>query len=113
MAERWSSCFFVIGIRRQGGTGNAVRDLIDLGEIDANPCRAGNNAFAFLGTGAFTDTRGQLRYSHANGDTIVEADVTGEGAGLWGAAPSHRGRQHRCETGRPETGAMNMTIERT
>ncbi|MGA0539643.1 M10 family metallopeptidase C-terminal domain-containing protein [Neotabrizicola sp. VNH66] len=67
-----------------GGTGNTVRDLIDLSEIDANPYRAGNNAFAFIGTGAFTDTRGQLRYYHANGDTIVEADVTGDGVADFG-----------------------------
>ena len=38
-------------------------DRIDLSAIDANPGDAGgNDAFTFIGTGAFTNVAGELRY---------------------------------------------------
>ncbi|MBD2679031.1 MULTISPECIES: calcium-binding protein [Nostoc] len=44
------------------GNGSGTGDRIDLSTIDANPFLAGNQAFSFIGSGAFT-TVGQLRYS--------------------------------------------------
>jgi Ca2+-binding RTX toxin-like protein len=58
----------------------AGTDLISLRLIDAdgNPVN-GDTAFAFLGTGAFTGTAGELRYA-ISGTTTVSADVDGNGA---------------------------------
>lgn len=59
----------------------AQQDRIDLGTIDANTALASNQAFTFLGTGAFTGTAGQLRYTTGAGDglTHVYGDVNGDG----------------------------------
>ena len=58
-------------------------DRIDLFAIDANSTALGNNAFTFIGTGAFSGNgaagAGQLRYSFAGANTIVEGDVDGNG----------------------------------
>ena len=59
-------------------------DRIDLSAIDANSTTIGNNAFTFIGTGAFAGGgaggAGQLRYSFAGTNTLVEGDVDGGGA---------------------------------
>ena len=56
-------------------------DLIDLSTIDANTVLGGNQAFAFIGNGAFTNVAGQLRFSSVAGQqyTTVEGDVNGDG----------------------------------
>ncbi len=54
-------------------------DIIDLSLIDANTAAAGDQAFAFIGTGAFTGIAGQLRYQQSGGDTFVQGDVNGDG----------------------------------
>ncbi|WP_439577096.1 M10 family metallopeptidase C-terminal domain-containing protein [Elioraea sp.] len=54
-------------------------DVIDLSAIDADPSRAGDQDFVFIGTGAFNGTAGQLRYGHVGNSTIVAADVSGDG----------------------------------
>lgn len=51
-------------------------DKIDLAQIDANTLVAGNNAFLFIGAGAFTNTAGQLRYVAASGQ--LQGDVNGD-----------------------------------
>jgi Ca2+-binding RTX toxin-like protein len=56
------------------GTGE---DTIDLSRIDANANTGGNQAFTFLGTGAFTNVAGQLRFDTVTGDLL--ADVNGNG----------------------------------
>jgi hypothetical protein len=53
-------------------------DRIDLRPIDAE-IGGGNQKFNFIGTGAFTGAKGELRYSIDHGDAIVQADVTGDG----------------------------------
>jgi len=60
------------------GTGVAGGDVIDVSAIDANTAAAGNQAFTFLGTAAFT-APGQLRYFQdtINNLTIIEGNVTG------------------------------------
>ncbi|MDF3607130.1 hypothetical protein PE067_13900 [Paracoccus sp. DMF-8] len=57
----------------------AEGDRIDLRGIDANTGLAGDQAFAFVGTTAFSGTAGELRYQIANGDTFVYGDVNGDG----------------------------------
>jgi Ca2+-binding RTX toxin-like protein len=57
----------------------AATDRIDLATIDANSVLAGNNAFSFIGTAAFTGL-GQIR-AFANGtNTIVDINTTGSTA---------------------------------
>jgi Ca2+-binding RTX toxin-like protein len=55
-------------------------DKISLSDIDANALVASNQAFSFIGTGAFSNQAGQLRYFQQNGDTFVAGDVNGDGA---------------------------------
>jgi Ca2+-binding RTX toxin-like protein len=54
-------------------------DKIDLSPIDANSGLAGNQAFTFLGTGAFTSHAGELRYDVTGGKTHIYGDVNGDG----------------------------------
>ena len=54
-------------------------DLIDLALIDADSGSAGNQAFAYIGEGAFTGTAGELRYESRNGDTWLSGDINGDG----------------------------------
>jgi ELWxxDGT repeat protein len=60
---------------------HAQADRIDLAAVDGDIGTPGNQAFIFIGTGAFTGVAGQLRYQHVGGDTVVEADVHGDGSG--------------------------------
>lgn len=55
------------------------QDKVDLTLIDAKTGAAGNNAFVFIGRDAFDKKAGELRYEHKNGDTLVAADVNGDG----------------------------------
>jgi Ca2+-binding RTX toxin-like protein len=50
------------------------QDRIDLVSIDAKPAVAGNQAFAFIGTRAFT-AAGQVRYSYEGDHTVVQAST--------------------------------------
>ncbi|WP_342238723.1 beta strand repeat-containing protein [Inquilinus sp. OTU3971] len=56
-------------------------DAISLRSIDADGNSAnGDTAFSFIGTTAFSGAAGQLRYETSGGNTIVSADVNGDGA---------------------------------
>jgi len=55
------------------------KDRIDLSGMDANSVVSGNQAFTFIGTAAFSDKAGQLRYQVASGDTIIQGDINGDG----------------------------------
>jgi Ca2+-binding RTX toxin-like protein len=58
----------------------ASGDTIDLGGIDANVNLADDQAFAFVGTSAFSNTAGELRaYQAPNGTWMVEGDTNGDG----------------------------------
>ena len=50
----------------------AEGDRLDLGSIDADAYAAGNQAFTFIGTAAFSGTPGEIRYYHSGGDTFIE-----------------------------------------
>jgi Ca2+-binding RTX toxin-like protein len=57
-------------------------DLIDLSRIDANTLVAGNQAFSFVGSAAFSGTAGELRFENISlGGPIwmVQGDVNGDG----------------------------------
>jgi serralysin len=54
-------------------------DKVYLKAMDANPTLTGDQAFAFIGTGAFSGTAGQLRYEKGTADTIVSGDMNGDG----------------------------------
>jgi Ca2+-binding RTX toxin-like protein len=55
------------------------RDIIDLRAIDAITTNAvADNAFAYIGTAAFSNVAGQLRWSTSSGVTTVEMDVNGD-----------------------------------
>ena len=54
-------------------------DKIRLTTIDANPVLAGDQAFTWLGAGAFTGQPGQLHYVQSGPDLIVAGDIDGDG----------------------------------
>jgi len=56
----------------------AAGDLLDLQALDANASLAGDQAFTFIGTAAFSGAAGQLRYETTGGNTRVMGDVTGD-----------------------------------
>lgn len=72
------------------GTGFAKRDMIrdfDQAENDRivltkidGASAAGDQAFTFIGTAAFSSTEGELRYVHSAVNTIVQADIAGDGS---------------------------------
>ncbi len=53
-------------------------DKVDLSAIDADSGKAGDQAFAFIGTLGFTGKAGQLRYEKTAGDTYIYADADGD-----------------------------------
>jgi Ca2+-binding RTX toxin-like protein len=56
----------------------ADSELIDLSAIDANTPVAGDQAFAFIGTGAFSGVAGQVRVQASGANLLVLADVNGD-----------------------------------
>ncbi|QIL01965.1 hypothetical protein G7078_03620 [Sphingomonas sinipercae] len=54
-------------------------DRLNFSAIDANTNTTANDAFTFLGTGAFTGQAGQLRYAQIGSDVHLYADVNGDG----------------------------------
>lgn len=58
---------------------SADGDLIDLSAIDAIEGNTGDDAFAFIGAEAFTGTAGELRAQFDGTNTVVEADMDGDG----------------------------------
>ena len=59
----------------------AQNDKISLSAIDANTGLTGDQAFNWIGSGAFSNVAGQLRYYQSGGDTFVTGDVNGDGVG--------------------------------
>jgi Ca2+-binding RTX toxin-like protein len=57
----------------------AQHDRIDLMGIDANTGAAGDQAFRFIGAGAYTHHAGELRTAIAGGVTTIAGDVNGDG----------------------------------
>ncbi len=57
---------------------HAAGDKIDLSAIDANTTLANDQAFSFIGTGAFTGVKGQLHYTVSAGAMFVQGDANGD-----------------------------------
>ncbi|MDR6293465.1 MULTISPECIES: calcium-binding protein [Inquilinus] len=57
---------------------HAQGDRIDLVGIDANTTVAGDQAFNFIGAGAFTHHAGELHATVSGGFTVVSGDVNGD-----------------------------------
>ncbi|MGG5820471.1 calcium-binding protein [Falsiroseomonas sp. HW251] len=55
-------------------------DKIDLALIDASTKAIGNQAFTWIDQADFSKAAGQLHYRTADGNTLVEGDVNGDGA---------------------------------
>lgn len=54
-------------------------DRLDVAAIDARSATLADEAFAFIGTGAFTTGKGgQMRYAVQTGTAIVQLDVNGD-----------------------------------
>jgi Ca2+-binding RTX toxin-like protein len=75
--------FFVWGSTSHTGTSEATADLvmdfdsaqgdrIVISGIDADVYTAGNQAFTFIGTNAFSGTPGEINYVQANGNTYIQ-----------------------------------------
>jgi serralysin len=47
-------------------------DRIDLSGIDADVYAPGNQAFTFIGSGAFSGTPGEINYYHVGNETIIQ-----------------------------------------
>jgi Ca2+-binding RTX toxin-like protein len=58
---------------------HADREKIQLNRLDADTTTGGDQAFAWIGNGAFTAAAGQLHYVHDGGNTYVEGDTDGDG----------------------------------
>jgi Ca2+-binding RTX toxin-like protein len=58
---------------------HAEGDRINLGQVDANTNADGNQAFAFIGTSAFHNVAGELRYEIIGGNTYLTGDTDGDG----------------------------------
>lgn len=56
---------------------HAEGDRINLAAVDARPGGA-DDAFAFIGTAAFSGVAGQLRYQISSGETLVTGDLNGD-----------------------------------
>ncbi len=54
-------------------------DRVDLSRIDASTKRGGDQAFTLIGTDAFSNTAGELRYEARDGYTIIQGDRNGDG----------------------------------
>jgi Ca2+-binding RTX toxin-like protein len=54
-------------------------DIINVRQIDANINKGGNQNFEFIGDDRFNNEAGELRFNHKNGNTLVNADVDGDG----------------------------------
>ncbi len=54
-------------------------DRIDLHLIDAKAGKSGNQAFTFIGGGAFGHVEGQLRFAASGEDGMLSGDVDGDG----------------------------------
>lgn len=54
-------------------------DKINLASIDANTVTAGDQAFTFIGTAAYSSVAGQLRQQTVSGQVLIEGDIDGNG----------------------------------
>ncbi|WP_304608584.1 calcium-binding protein [Inquilinus sp. Marseille-Q2685] len=68
----------VTGVDVIADFGQDQADKIDLAGIDANTGVAGDQAFTFIGTSAFSGAAGQLRFETTADGTVIQGDVNGD-----------------------------------
>ena len=56
-----------------------LNERIDLSQIDADTNAAGDQAFHFIGSAAFSTASGELRSEMVGGNTLISGDVNGDG----------------------------------
>jgi Ca2+-binding RTX toxin-like protein len=56
-----------------------IVDKVDLRDVDSNGLLAGDQAFTFIGTAAFSGAAGELRYVMTGTETWLQGDLTGDG----------------------------------
>jgi Ca2+-binding RTX toxin-like protein len=61
----------------KAGTARTTVDKIDLSAVDAKTGVAGNQAFKFIGSNAFSHVKGQLRLKKSGSSVIVQGDTDG------------------------------------
>jgi Ca2+-binding RTX toxin-like protein len=78
--------YTTLGDFGSGGTNDRISDFnradgdkLDLTGVDANSNLANDQAFTFLGAGAFTHLAGELRATATASGNIVQGDVNGDG----------------------------------
>ena len=54
-------------------------DKLDFASVDADTLTGGDQAFQFIGTAAFSNVAGELRYDIIDGNTYVYGDTNGDG----------------------------------
>jgi serralysin len=57
----------------------ALAERINVGALDAKTGNSTNDDFDWIGTDAFSNVAGQMRYAQQGGDTFIEGDVNGDG----------------------------------
>ncbi|MDO6963846.1 M10 family metallopeptidase C-terminal domain-containing protein [Rhizobium alvei] len=62
-----------------GDFAHAEGDVIDLHAIDANTGADGDQKFRFIGSKAFSQDAGEIRYQVKSGETLIYGDVDGNG----------------------------------
>lgn len=58
---------------------SADKDKVSLGAIDANTLKAGDQAFSYIGSAAFHNVAGELRFEVVNGSGALLGDTNGDG----------------------------------
>jgi Ca2+-binding RTX toxin-like protein len=77
---RYQSAAESTSIGRDGIQDFSIGDRIDLNRIDANSLLDGDQAFTFIGTAAFGNHAGELRYQSIGGTIwLVQGDTNGDG----------------------------------
>ena len=70
---------------------------MDLHLLDANAeCLAGDQAFNFVGTSAFSGVAGELHYAPLGANTLVSGDVNGDKVGDFSILPEWISHLKRC-----------------
>lgn len=64
---------------RVGDFSHAQGDMIDLSGVDADTAMAGDQAFTFIGTDAFSHTAGELHLTVAHSAMFLSGDTNGDG----------------------------------
>lgn len=77
--SRTDSTVTAAGRDTLGDFSHQQRDKIDLAALDANSHTKADDGFSFISDHGFSKHAGELRFAASGGDTLVSADMTGDG----------------------------------